>query len=113
MILIDNVPDLDEVGLLLGQFAHELACLFRGVDLDDRRIAEIKFFARYARDEWTGDRHSRRFRSRVGSFAHLEIPKRSADIDHARDPTADITRKRVVQMRLDPGNFIFVGADAV
>ena len=47
MILIDDVPDLNQVRFLFGQFAHELARLIGSVDLYDRRIAEIEFFARY------------------------------------------------------------------
>jgi len=50
MILVDDLPDLHEVGFLLGQFAHELARLIRAVDLDDRRITQIELLARDAGD---------------------------------------------------------------
>ena len=41
---------LDQIGLLLGKFAHECARLLGTIDLDDRRIAEIEFLARDAGD---------------------------------------------------------------
>ena len=45
MVLVDDVPNLDQVGFLFGQFTHELPRLIRRVDFDDRRIAKIEFFA--------------------------------------------------------------------
>ena len=45
MILVDDVPDLHQIGFLLGEFAHELARLLGTVDLHDRRIAKIEFLA--------------------------------------------------------------------
>ena len=46
-------------------------------------------------------------------MAHGEIPKRAADIDHARDAATKVARENVAEVRLDPGNFIFVGANTV
>ena len=43
MILIDDVPDFNEIWILRGQFAHELARLLGSIDFDDRRIAQIEF----------------------------------------------------------------------
>ena len=43
MILIDDVPDFNEIWILRGQFAHELACLIGSIDFNDRRITQIKF----------------------------------------------------------------------
>ena len=45
MILVDDVPDFNQVWLLRGQFTHELARLIGGIDLHDRRIAKIEFLA--------------------------------------------------------------------
>ncbi len=84
MILIDDVPNLHQIGFLLGEFAHEFSRLIGRVDLDDRRIAEIEFLARDTRDQWAGHRDARRFRRCVCSFPHFEIPKWSADIDTLR-----------------------------
>ncbi len=46
MIFIDDVPNLDEIGILRGELAHELAGLIRRVDLDDGRITEIELRSR-------------------------------------------------------------------
>jgi hypothetical protein len=46
-------------------------------------------------------------------FAHLEIPHRSADIDNAGDSAANVAREYVVEMRLDPDDFVFVGTNTV
>jgi hypothetical protein len=48
MILIDDVPNFDQIGFLFCQSPHELSCLIRRIDFDDRRIAEVEFFARDA-----------------------------------------------------------------
>src|SRR5438034_1081422 len=54
-----------------------------------------------------------RFRGRIGFFADFEIPHWPADIDHARDPAANVTRKDIVEMRLDPRDFIFVRPNSI
>src|SRR5438270_1568973 len=46
-------------------------------------------------------------------MAHGEIPKRSADIDHARDAATNVARENIVEVRLDPRDFVFVGANVV
>src|SRR2546423_472512 len=46
-------------------------------------------------------------------MAHSEIPKRSADIDHAGDSAMNVAREDIVEMRLDPRDFVFVCADTV
>jgi len=46
MILVDDVPDFNQVRLLGDEFTHELARLIGSIDLHNRRIAKIKFFAR-------------------------------------------------------------------
>ena len=46
MILVDDVPDFNQVRFLRGQFTHELARLIGSIDLHNRRIAKVKFFAR-------------------------------------------------------------------
>ncbi|PYK99516.1 MAG: hypothetical protein DME32_12635 [Verrucomicrobia bacterium] len=43
MTLINDVPDFNEIWILRGQFAHELARLIGRIDFDDRRIAQIEF----------------------------------------------------------------------
>src|SRR6266446_1993749 len=45
MIFVHDVPNLDQVGFLIGELAHELPRLFRSVDFYDRWIAEIELFA--------------------------------------------------------------------
>src|ERR1051326_7789579 len=46
-------------------------------------------------------------------FAPLEVPHRPTDIDHAGDAASDVTREDIVQMRLDPGDLVFVRPHAV
>src|SRR5256885_1752168 len=77
MILIDNVPNLHQIGLLLCKFAHELARLLGRIDPDDGRIAEIELLAGYTRDERSGDRNSRRFRLR-SFYSAIYIKSESA-----------------------------------
>ena len=60
-----------------------------------------------------GHGYARRFRSCVGFLADLEIPHRSADINHAGDAAANVAREHVVEMRFDPRDFVFVRANAV
>ena len=43
MTLINDVPDFNEIWILRGQFAHELARLLGSIDFDDGRITQIKF----------------------------------------------------------------------
>src|SRR4029079_18450732 len=85
VVVVDDVPNLDQIGFLFGQFPHELSCLIRRVDFDDWRIAKIKFFARDTRDQWAGHRHAWRSGRLIRSFADLEIPKWSANIDDTCD----------------------------
>ena len=98
--------------MMSGEFAHELPALLGCLDFHDRRIAEIELRPRDARDERAGDSNARRFGGGVRALAHLEIPHRAADIDHARDPAAEIASENVVEMRFDPRDFVLVGADA-
>ncbi len=48
VILVDDVPDFNQVRVLRGEFAHELARLIGSIDLHNRRIAKIEFLARDA-----------------------------------------------------------------
>ena len=48
MILINDIPNLHEIGILRGELAHEFAGLIRSVDLDDGRIAQIELWTRHA-----------------------------------------------------------------
>ena len=77
---------LTQSGCCSAQFSHELSCLIGRVDFDDRRIAEIEFFARDTRDQRPGHRHARRFRRLIRGFADVEIPKWSANIDYTVIP---------------------------
>src|SRR5439155_11621942 len=128
MIFVDDVPDLHQIGILRGEFPHEFARSLGRVDLHNRRIAEIKLWSRYTRYQWSGHGDSWRFRGNnaplsepgdrqlhisIRGSAHLKIPKWPANIDDRRDPAAQIPCERVVQVRLDPCDFVFVGADAV
>src|SRR5262249_1135864 len=42
----------------------------------------------------------------------LKIPHWPADIDHAGDSASDVAREIVIEVRLDPRNFVFIWADA-
>ena len=50
MIFVDNVPDLDQIRFSAREFPDEIARLLRSIDLHNRRIAEIEFLPRHARD---------------------------------------------------------------
>ena len=47
MIFVDDVPNLHEIGILRGEFAHEFARLLRVVDLNYGRVAQIELRPRY------------------------------------------------------------------
>src|SRR5207247_6389214 len=97
----------------LGELAHELARLIGSVDLHNRRIAEIEFLARDTGDQRSSHSDSRRFRCCVRLFADLEIPHWATDIGHAGDSTADVSRERVIEMRLNPCNLVLVPPNTV
>ena len=59
---VDDVPDLDVVGIFRGELAHQLAALLGRVDLDDGRITEIELRSRDAGNKRTGDSDARRLR---------------------------------------------------
>src|SRR4029077_19257823 len=82
MILVDDVPNLHEIGILGGELAHELEGLIRRVDLDYGRIAEIELRSRDAGDQRAGDGDARRFCGCVCNLANLEIPKWPPNIDN-------------------------------
>src|SRR5262249_51497349 len=113
LILIDDVPDLYQIRFLRRELADELARLIRGFDLHYWWIAEIEFFARYTGNQRPRDCDSWSSRGPVRFHAHLEIPHRPSDIDHARYPATNVTGEYVVQMRFDPGDLVLVGANAV
>ena len=48
MILINDVPDLQQIRILLRELAYELARLIRIVDLNNWRIAQIELRPRHA-----------------------------------------------------------------
>src|SRR5437764_442869 len=98
MIFVHDVPDLHQIWLLFCKFAHELARLIGSVDLYNRRITEIEFLSRDARNQRPRYGDARRFRGCVRLFADLKIPHRSTDIDHAGDAAANVARKDIVQM---------------
>ncbi len=112
MILVDDVPNFYKVRFLFSQFAHELARSFWTIDFHDRRIAQIEFFARHAREERACRRHAWRFRRRARFFADFEIPHRPAVIDHAGDSASQITREHVIQVRFHPCDFLPVRSHA-
>ena len=57
---------------------------------------------------WASYGYTRRFRGRIRRFAHLEIPHRPADIDHARDSATNVAREDIIEMRLDPRDLVLV-----
>ena len=111
MIFVDDVPNLDQVGILRREFADELPRLFGRVDLHNRWIAEIELRTRHARDQWSGHGHARCFGRRVRDLAHFEIPKRPADIDHRGNAAAQIALERVGQIFLNQRDLVRVGPD--
>src|SRR5207249_2835711 len=113
MIFIDDVPNLHEIGILRGEFAHEVARLIGRIDFYDRRIAKIELWSRDAGDERTGDSDARRFCGGVRDLAHFEVPKRTAHIDDRGNSAAQITCEGVVEVRLDPSDLLLVWPDAV
>jgi hypothetical protein len=94
-----------------GELGDELATLLRRLDLDDRRIAEVKLWPGNAGDEGPRSSHPWRFDGGVSLGAHFEIPQRATNINHACNAAPQITRERVVEMRFDPAKFFLVWAN--
>src|SRR5438552_18502347 len=95
MIGINDEPDLYIVRRLRCQSAHHGTRILRRVHLHDGRIPEIELWARDTGNERASHGNTRRFRRGVRDLPDLEIPHRSADIHHAGDAAAQITRKDV------------------
>ena len=99
-------PHLDEVRLAL-QFARDQRTRgFGRFDLDDRRIAEVELDPVDHRDQRTGNLYARRRSSLGGDIAHVEIPERAADVDHAGDAAGDPDLERRRQPRLVARSFL-------
>ena len=62
MILIDDVPDFNEIWILRRQFADELPRLIGSIDFDDRRITQVELLAGHTGNQRSGYGHTRPFR---------------------------------------------------
>src|SRR5207248_1333291 len=96
MIGINDEPDLYIVRRFRCQSAHHGARILRRVHLHDGGTTEIELRARDTGNERAGNGYAGRFRRGVRDLPDLEIPHRSADINHTGDAAAQIPRKDIV-----------------